>query len=114
VGFSVLFYDTDWSPSFRKIKTPRKSKQRIIRVTSQMIWRSTALAPLLKIWVGWSIELFCPSNGKLATKYKVNVISLNYENSKIVNFATLRNMILENARRCMYTIRVRSSGNMVV
>jgi len=32
--------------SFRRIMTPQKSKQGIIWATSQMSWRSTALAPL--------------------------------------------------------------------
>jgi len=41
--------------------------------------------------------VFCPSTGKRATKCKVKGITLNYENSKVVNFTTLRDMILENA-----------------
>jgi len=40
---------------------------------------------------------FAPSTGKRATKCKVKGITLNYENSKVVNFTTLRDMILENA-----------------
>ena len=36
----------------------------------------------------------CPSTGKRTTKYKVKGITLNYENSKFVNFTSLRNMIL--------------------
>ena len=34
---------------------------------------------------------------KRATKCKMKGITLNYENSKVVNFTTLRDMILENS-----------------
>jgi len=44
----------------------------------------------------YAFSVFCPSTGKRATKCKVKGITLNYENSKGVNF-TLRDMILENA-----------------
>ena len=42
-------------------------------------------------------SVFCPSTGKHATKCKVKGITLNYENSKVVNFTTLRDMTLQNA-----------------
>ena len=45
----------------------------------------------------YAFSVFCPSTGKRATKGKVKGITLNYENSKVVNFTTLRDMILENA-----------------
>jgi hypothetical protein len=41
----------------------------------------------------YPFSVFCPSTGKLATKSKVKRIILNYENLKVVNFATLRDMI---------------------
>ena len=45
----------------------------------------------------YAFSVFCPSTGKRATKCKVKGITLHYENSKVVNFTTLRDMILENA-----------------
>ena len=45
----------------------------------------------------YAFSVFCPSTGKRATKCKVKGINLNYENSKVFNFTTLRDMILENA-----------------
>jgi hypothetical protein len=45
----------------------------------------------------YAFLVFCPSTGKLTPKCKVKGITLNYENSKVVNFTKLRDMILENA-----------------
>jgi len=45
----------------------------------------------------YAFSVFCPSTGKRATKCKVKGITLNYKNSKVVNFTTFRDMILENA-----------------
>ena len=45
----------------------------------------------------YAFSVFCPSTGKRATKCNVKGITLNYENSKVVNFTTLRDMNLENA-----------------
>ena len=40
---------------------------------------------------------FAPQQENLTTKCKVKAMSLNYENSKVLNFPTLRNMILKIA-----------------
>ena len=45
----------------------------------------------------YAFSVFSLSTGKHATKCKVKGITLNYENSKVVNFTALRNMILESA-----------------
>ena len=37
-----------------------------------------------------------PNTGKRTTRSKVKGITLNYDNSKVVNFTSLRNMILED------------------
>ena len=42
-------------------------------------------------------SVICPSTGKRTTKCKVKGITLNYQNSKVVNITSLRNMILEDA-----------------
>jgi len=39
----------------------------------------------------YAFSVFCPSTGKHTTK-----CNLNYENSKVVNFTTLRDMILKD------------------
>jgi len=44
----------------------------------------------------YAFSVFCPSTGKCTTKCKVKGITLNYENSYVVNFTSLRNMILED------------------
>jgi len=44
----------------------------------------------------YTFPVFCPSAGKRTTKRKVEGITLNYETSKIINFTSLRNMILED------------------
>ena len=44
----------------------------------------------------YAFSVFCPSTGKRTTKCKVKSITLNYENSNIVNFTSSRNMILED------------------
>jgi hypothetical protein len=45
----------------------------------------------------YAFSVFCPSTGKLTNKCKVKSIILNYQNSKVLNFTSLRNMILEDA-----------------
>jgi len=45
----------------------------------------------------YAFSVICPSTGKRTTKCKVKGITLNYQNSKVVNFTSLRNMILEDA-----------------
>ena len=44
----------------------------------------------------YAFSVFCPFAGKRTTKCKVNGITLNYENSKFVNFNTFRDMILKD------------------
>ena len=43
----------------------------------------------------YAFSVYSPSTGKRTTKCKVKGSTLNYENSKVVNFTTLK-MILEN------------------
>jgi hypothetical protein len=45
----------------------------------------------------YAFSVFCPSTRKRTTKCKVKGITLNYQNSKVVNFDTLKRMILQNA-----------------
>jgi len=44
----------------------------------------------------YAYSVFCPSTGKRATKYKVKGVTLSYENSKVLNFTALRDMILKD------------------
>jgi len=45
----------------------------------------------------YAYSVFSPSIGKRTTKFKVNGINLNYDNSKVVNFTILRDMIFKDA-----------------
>jgi len=42
-----------------------------------------------------AFSVFCSTTGVRETKRKVKGITLNYKNSKVVNFTALRNMIVE-------------------
>ena len=44
----------------------------------------------------YAFSVFCPSTGKRTTKCNVKGINLNYENSKVLNFTTLSDMILKD------------------
>ena len=44
----------------------------------------------------YAFSVFSPTTGKRTTKCKVKGITLNYENSRVVNFTSLRNMILDD------------------
>ena len=46
--------------------------------------------------INYAFSVFSPSTGKRTTKCKVQGITLNYDNSKVGNFTSLRNMILED------------------
>ena len=43
----------------------------------------------------YAFSVFSPSTGKRTTRCKVKGKTLNYDNSRLVNFTSLRNMILE-------------------
>jgi len=44
----------------------------------------------------YAFMVFCPATGKRISKCKVKGITLNYNNSQVVNFTSLRSMILED------------------
>jgi hypothetical protein len=44
----------------------------------------------------YAFSVFNPTTGKRTARCKVKGITLNYENSRVVNFTSLRNMILED------------------
>ena len=44
----------------------------------------------------FSFSVFSPTTGKRTTRCNVKGITLNYDNSRVVNFTYLRNMILED------------------
>ena len=44
----------------------------------------------------YAFSVFSPSTSKRTTKCKVKVITMNYDNSNVVNFTSLGNMILED------------------
>ena len=67
----------------------------------------------------YAFMVFCPATGKRISKCKVKGITLNYNNSEIVNFTSLRSMILEddtplhvhNPKKIKRNIVVSSSQN---
>jgi len=68
-----------------------------------MIWRGTALISYKEDFLSsgpqnYAFSVFCNSTGKRAIKSKVMGITLTYENWKVINFTTLRDMILEDAQ----------------
>jgi hypothetical protein len=70
-------------------------------VTSLMSWRSLALTPSYRslfqaVLKTTRFRYFVPLPVNVH-KCKVKGIILNYENSKVVHFTSLRNMILEDA-----------------
>ena len=62
----------------------------------------------------YAFMVFCTATGKCTSKCKVKAITLNYNNSEVVNFTSLRSMILEDDTPLHYTILRRSKGNIVV
>jgi len=52
----------------------------------------------------YAFSIFCPSTEKRTSQFQVNSITLNYENSMVVTFTTLRTFILEDDTPLMYTI----------
>jgi len=44
----------------------------------------------------YAFSVFSPTTGKRTTRLKVKGITLNYDNSRVVNFTSQRNMILED------------------
>ena len=44
----------------------------------------------------YAFSVFSPATGKRTTRCKVKGITLNFDNSRVVNFSSLRNLILED------------------
>jgi len=102
LGKSVLYCDTDSVVFLQKDNDPPKVKtvDYLGDITNEL--EEYGPASLIQEFVSggpknYAFSAFCPSTGKRATEIKVKGITLNYENSKVVNFTALRNMILENA-----------------
>lgn len=51
----------------------------------------------------YAFSIFFPSTEKCISKFEVNSITLIYENSMVVNFTTLRTLILEDDTPLIYT-----------
>ena len=62
----------------------------------------------------YAFSVFSSSTGKRTTKCKVKGITLNNDNSKLVNFTSLRNLILEDNTPLNYIVQEKSRENMVV
>ena len=99
LGESVLYCDTDSVIYIQNVDEPPKVH------TGDYL--SDLTDELEEFDSGSSIEefvsggpklfmVFCPATGKRTSKCKVKGITLNYNNSEVVNFTSLRNMILED------------------
>lgn len=47
----------------------------------------------------YAIKIYIPSTGETVTKVKVKGISLNFETSKLINFDTMKKMILNGIKK---------------
>ena len=113
LGQSVLYCDTDSVIFFQKDNDSPKVKtgDYLGDLTDEL--EEYGSSSFIKEFVpggpkNLAFSVFCPSTGKIATKCQVKGITLNYENSKVVNFETFRDMILENAPQ----VHVRGLCNM--
>ena len=88
------------SSSFRRITTPKIQKKVLSAKLTEKLEEYGACFFVEFVSGGpttLDFSVFCPSTGKRATNCKVKGMTSNNENSKVVNFTTLRDMILENA-----------------
>jgi hypothetical protein len=101
LGESVLYYDTDSLIYIDKVgKTPKvKTGDYLGDLTDEL--QDFGRGSYIEEFVSggpknYAFSVFCPSTGKRTTKCKVKGITLNYELSKVVNFTSIRNMILQH------------------
>ena len=101
--YSLFMSPTTHCLKFMRVLCPQISVRVLLKIVSKCVykfWPSTIVLlfkNLCQVAKKTAFSVFCSSTGKRGTKYKVKCITLNYENSKVVNVTALRNMILENA-----------------
>jgi hypothetical protein len=101
LGESVLYCDTDSVIYVHKVGMTQKMKTGdYLGDLTDELEKFSAGSYIEEFVSGgtknYAFSVFCPSTGKQTTKCKVKDITLNYENSKVVNFTSLRRMILED------------------
>ena len=101
LGESVLYCDTDSVIYIQNVNEPKRVKtgDYLGDLTDEL--EEYGAGSYIEEFVSggpknYAFSVFCPATGKRATKCKVKGITLNYENSKVVNFTSLRRMILED------------------
>ena len=102
LGESVLYSDADSVVFIQNVDEPPKVKtgDYLGHLTDELeefgsgSYNQEFVSGGLK---NYAFSVFCLLTGKGTTKCKVKHITLNYENSKVVNFTTLRDMILKDA-----------------
>jgi hypothetical protein len=102
LGHSVLYGDTDSVVFVRKTPEPQKvaigdylgdlTNELEVYGPNSYIDEFASVGPK-----NYAFSVLCPSTGKRTYKCKVKGITLNYDSSKVVNFATLKSMIIENS-----------------
>jgi hypothetical protein len=118
LGKAVLYCDTDSVIYVRKVGEPPKVTigDYLGHLTDELEeFRSGSFIDEFVSGVPktYAFSVICPSTGKRTNKCKVKSITLNYQNSKVVNFTSLRNMILDDAPPVHVHNAKKSRENMV-
>ena len=101
MGDSVLYCDTDSVIYIQNVDEPSKSETGYYLGDLADELEEFGSGSYVEEFVSsgpitYEFSIFSPSTGKRTTKCKVKGITLNYDNSNVVNFTSLRNMILED------------------
>ena len=99
LGDSVLYCDTESVVFIQNVDDPPKVRTcDYVGLTDELgeFFHYLSLKNSCRVDKKLCVLVFCPSTGERTTTCKVKGIIFNYENSKIVNFTTLRDMILKD------------------
>jgi hypothetical protein len=100
LGKTVLYCDTDSVIYIKKVDEARKVKTDYLGDRTDELEAFGPLSFIPEFVPGgpknYALSVFCPITGKCTNKCKVKGINLKYENYKVINFTSLRRMILED------------------
>ena len=119
LGESLLYWDTDLVLYIQNVdETPKVKIGDYLSVVTDELEEFGSGSYIEEFVSGgpknYAFWVFCPSKEKRTTKCKVTGINLNYENSKVVNFTALKNMIREDDTPPHFHNPKKSNGNIVV
>ena len=100
-GDSVLYYDRDSVIYIQNVDEPSKVETGYYLGDLTDEWEEFGSGSYIEEFVSggpkyYAFSIFIPTTEKRTTRCKVKGITLNYDNSRVVNFTSLRNMILED------------------